>query len=279
MSNLTIRTGGTAHPEDSVLQSITDLIVSQGVKDLSTTAHLKVVQRGAGANMSVDAGIGRGFILESPGNAYPIRSTTADNIVVTANSSGNPRIDAVVAYIDLSASPDATVTNVYKRVVVAGTPAASPVIPDDTAIGTAIGASNPYMILASVSVANGASSITNAEITDMRTVFKTTNSGASVADSDGATITMDRSLGLIHRVTLGGNRTIAFTGFDIDQAMNIVLKQDGTGSRTVTWPSGIIWFPSGAPVLTTTINQYDSFLIVKKSATAYEGYIIGQAGA
>ena len=42
----------------------------------------------------------------------------------------------------------------------------------------------------------------------------------------------------------------------------LTLVQDGTGSRTYTWPSNIVWPSKGsAPTLTTTANARDYFSI------------------
>jgi hypothetical protein len=73
-----------------------------------------------------------------------------------------------VLYIDLGASPNTDISNVAKAIAVQGTPAASPVAPLDAAIQTAIGASNPFIRLADVAVANGAVSIVTANILDQR---------------------------------------------------------------------------------------------------------------
>jgi hypothetical protein len=127
-------------------------------------------------------------------------SDTVENLTIGANNSGNPRIDAVVAYVDLSASPNSDASNVLKFTVVAGTPASSPVVPSDSEIQAAIGAGNPFIRLAEVLVNNGASIILNSNITDKRispTIFlpeviiggsskvdniqeKTTNSGVNI---------------------------------------------------------------------------------------------------
>ncbi|MCG3176880.1 MAG: hypothetical protein MOGMAGMI_01844 [Candidatus Omnitrophica bacterium] len=95
--------------------------------------------------------------------------TGADgSATITANSSGNSRIDAVVLYIDRAASPNAACSNVAKLIVIAGTPAASPVAPTNAEIASSIGASNPYLRLADVTVASGATSISDANIKDRR---------------------------------------------------------------------------------------------------------------
>jgi hypothetical protein len=91
---------------------------------------------------------------------------------------------------------------------------------------------------------------------------------AFVALTDGATITIDWSAGNQFRVTLGGNRTIAFVNLQTGQLIRVRLQQDATGSRTVTWPAGISWAGGAAPTLTTTANKADWIgLICTDSAT------------
>lgn len=168
MTLYTLRSGGTAHPETSVLQELTELIQASGVTSLGGDNHFKVSEKGSGANMSVDIAAGKAFVRKSTSNTYPIRSTATVNVLIGANSSGNPRIDAIVLYNDLAASPNSDASNVATIVAVAGTPGASPSAPSDSDIATSIGSSNPFIRLANVAVANGASSIVNANITDTR---------------------------------------------------------------------------------------------------------------
>lgn len=101
----------------------------------------------------------------------------------------------------------------------------------------------------------------------------------SATETDGATITIDWSLiasGKVRNVTLGGNRTIAFSNTTTDQWLIINLIQDGAGSRTVTWPSGIKWPDALAPVLSTAAAAIDTFLIHCAGAgSSYRGYFAG----
>lgn len=102
--------------------------------------------------------------------------TSAGESVTIATAAASPRIDYVVAYVDKSVvgSPLSgnvnNKNNVLKFAAVAGTPAGSPVVPTVSQIQTAIGASNPYIILAQIAVAASVSQITNANITDRRTM-------------------------------------------------------------------------------------------------------------
>ena len=66
--------------------------------------------------------------------------------------------------------------------------------------------------------------------------------------------------GLTQKVTLGGNRTITFSNPVSGNKYLIHLKQDGTGSRTITWPT-IKWQGGTAPTLTPTANKSDLIFI------------------
>ena len=99
---------------------------------------------------------------------------------------------------------------------------------------------------------------------------------AITADGDASTITFNLALTNWHTVTLGGNRTLAVSGGVTGQQFTIVLVQDGSGSRTVTWFSGIKWAGGSPPTLTTTINKADIFTFKQTGAGAYYGMIAGQ---
>ena len=94
--------------------------------------------------------------------------------------------------------------------------------------------------------------------------------------TDGTTITFNLNNGSIQTVTLGGNRTLALSN-DVDgRSFLIILKQDATGSRTVTWWSNILWAYSVTPVLTTTASKYDVFMFIRIGSN-YLGFIIDQS--
>lgn len=94
--------------------------------------------------------------------------------------------------------------------------------------------------------------------------------------SDGSTVTFDLANGRNQIVTLGGNRTLALSNVTTGWTFVLNLKQDGTGSRTVTWFSGISWASGSAPTLTTTINKTDTFGFICTGTNTYMGYVIGQ---
>lgn len=105
-------------------------------------------------------------------------SPAGETVTIATASSSNPRIDAVVAYVDLSVTASSgtpnNTNNMLKLVSVAGTPAGSPVAPTGAAIQSAIGGSNPYILLAQVLVGTSVTQINNGNITDKRNFMRTT---------------------------------------------------------------------------------------------------------
>lgn len=75
--------------------------------------------------------------------------------------------------------------------------------------------------------------------------------------NSGASATIDYTTGNKQKITLTDNATLSFTA--PGGACNLILKlvQDGTGSRTVTWPAAVIWPGGSAPTLTTTAGATD----------------------
>ena len=79
--------------------------------------------------------------------------------------------------------------------------------------------------------------------------------------TDQATITWDASTQDVCKVTLGGNRTLAApTNNTTGQFISILVIQDGTGSRTLTWNAVFEFASDTAPTLTTTASKGDVFV-------------------
>ncbi|WP_437770604.1 hypothetical protein [Arthrobacter sp. KNU40] len=122
----------------------------------------------------------------SGGNASAhIASLIADftSTLATADAS-NPRIDAIVLYVDTSVSlPSGTPTaanldglGVFKVKYVSGTPNASPTAPSIAAIQTAIGSTSyPYTIISNWRVNAGVTALSQDKCTDTRVFAAPTN--------------------------------------------------------------------------------------------------------
>lgn len=92
--------------------------------------------------------------------------------------------------------------------------------------------------------------------------------------TDGASISVDVSLGTVCSVTLGGNRTLSnptnTTGI-LSFAIHII--QDGTGSRTLAYGSNYKWAGGSAPTLSTAAGAIDTITFVRRGSL-WEGAIL-----
>ena len=79
--------------------------------------------------------------------------------------------------------------------------------------------------------------------------------------TDASTVTWNALTQSVAKVTLGGNRTIGLASGGISGAfISILVIQDGTGSRTVTWNAAYEFTGNVAPTLTTTADLGDLFV-------------------
>ncbi|WP_139319474.1 hypothetical protein [Gordonia sp. CNJ-863] len=146
---------------------------------------LKIAQRAAGANISVDVAAGDA-LLELPSKHYSFWAwtDTVTNVPMNAASFTNPRYDSVVAWVDTSVVTTTTPNSPgsFKFKVIAGTAAGSPVAVSDATIQSALGASIAWIRLADVLRPTGVDNVTNANIVDRRSALtsKTPLAPASV---------------------------------------------------------------------------------------------------
>lgn len=290
----TMRSGsGTQHPQE-VVNFFNSFLISQGGVENIQNTDFKVVQK-TSPEMKVDVSMGRAILPTSDRKmAYPVRLYSADyEVTIASNGTGNPRKDAIVLYIDTSVSPNPDIDNVAKLVRVAGTPNASPVAPTDEEIQSAVGASNPFIRLANVTVASGETEITTAEIEDTRENAVISLNEPEIKSStqqyttltDGATITLDPRKGSKFQVTLGGNRAIVLAtapngGNWAGKRFVLRVVQDGTGNRSISsWFSGytVKWADGVAITLTSTASKADKIgFEVLNDGTTIEATIISQ---
>ena len=120
------------------------------------------------------------------------------------------------------------------------------------------------------------SSAVNTNFTNLKTEVDDLRAEKTLSTaSDAATVTFNLETSHVFTVTLGGNRTLALSNATVGEAFVILLKQDGTGGRTVTWFSGISWASGVTPVLTTTASKTDIFGFICTAAGIYAGCIVG----
>jgi len=83
---------------------------------------------------------------------------------------------------------------------------------------------------------------------------------AEVALTDAATITWNAATQPVAKVTLGASRTMGLPANPVSgQFISLLIIQDGTGSRTITWNAAYEFAADTAPTLTATANLGDLF--------------------
>lgn len=100
-----------------------------------------------------------------------------------------------------------------------------------------------------------------------------------VDDGNSSTAdTIDWTTGNFHKSTLTGNCTYTFTAPTGPTTLVLKVVQDGTGSRTVTWPGTVKWAFGTAPTLTTTASATD-IISFYWDGTNYHGILAVPASA
>lgn len=140
-----------------------------------------------------------------------IPSGSPETATIPTADGSNPRIDRIVLYVDRSEDTQQVTPNnpgIAKIAVVAGTPGAVPVRPNDAAVNSAV-SNNPWINLADVAVGTGVTQITNANITDTRSMASaitnnlTVPSGGTVSLPPGSLETADYGDGSVTPSKLG----------------------------------------------------------------------------
>jgi len=101
--------------------------------------------------------------------------------------------------------------------------------------------------------------------------FTKTQSFDATTLVDGASISWDASANQVTSVTLAGNRTLAAPTNLVDGAVYLLMViQDGTGSRTLSY-NAVFKFTGGtAPTLTTTAAAKDILVFYSDGTNMYE---------
>jgi len=240
----------------------------------------RVLQRQAGANMSVDIGAtgvglmqayvrgdtrgGQGiYTVDNIDRAAPTADTYVAqlNDVVTSNASGNPRLDQVI--LEIADQQHAGASNLAQTRVVAGTPTAGATL-DNRSGAAALPAS--AIRLADILVANGAVSIVTADIRDRRQYPL-----MSVTPSLGATNLIDMVAMVTHPSMMTQQLNIFHALMDLYQVAALVYLPRRIASATrIRWK-----YTQGATAMAGNyvIGIYDASgrLIVDTGSVAFAG--------
>jgi hypothetical protein len=82
----------------------------------------------------------------------------------------------------------------------------------------------------------------------------------TVTANTSTAYTIDLANGTVQILTLTGNCTFTFPTATAGKSFILLLKQDGTGSRTATWPAAVKWPGGTAPTITSTASKADKYV-------------------
>lgn len=197
---LSFRDGGKTD-EEGISRYVSKLFGGEVITGLQVTQQSPV---------ALGVAVSAGDVMVPSGNDYPYIGWNDASLNITINTAdgSNPRYDLIVAYVDLSVVDSTNPNNpgAFEITNVTGTPAGSPVEPNNAAIEAVIGGGNPYVILARVTVGTGVTSITNSNIQDRRTMAYT--NVLSQESGNGGYLDLDNAPSA---VTAYGNRSYQLT--------------------------------------------------------------------
>lgn len=116
-------------------------------------------------------------------------------------------------------------------------------------------------------------------------LLRTTGGAGAVTTiaSSGAATTLMVGGANTFDVTLTANCTISLTGAAAsgsESSILVILRQDGSGNRTVTWPGSVVWASGSAPTLSTTGGTADFILLeTVNGGTTWYGFPTGGGGS
>jgi hypothetical protein len=98
----------------------------------------------------------------------------------------------------------------------------------------------------------------------------------TVTANTSTAYTIDLANGSVQILTLTGNCTFTFPTATAGRGFTLLLKQDGTGSRTVTWPAAVKWPGGTAPTVTATASKMDKYVFVADNSSNWIASSAGQ---
>ena len=233
-----------------------------------------------------------GFIADANGNEMIVFQTTssAENALeITNGATGGAVVIGAFSGGGEDANIDITITP-------KGTGEVN-IAQDDLNYGgtavTASGAELNYVDVTTLGTSQASKAVTadaNGDVTISEELTAKSYNETHATLTSASTVNIDFELGNVFNITAGHNITFTFgnsggvTNAAVPPAtlaygFTLKVTQDGTGSRTLTWPSTVRWAGGSAPDLTGTANSVDVFTFLTDGTgglgATYYGFLAG----
>jgi hypothetical protein len=144
-----------------------------------------------------------------------------------------------------------------------------------TSVGLNVG-SGKTLTMAGTLTATGTVTLTSATVAFGLITGKRAALTEYDAGNSGASIEIDWADGQNQKLTLTAAATLTFANPAAGMTAKLKLIQDGTGSRTVTWPT-IKWVGGAAPTLSTAAGAIDIVSLYYDGSAYYGSALTGFA--
>lgn len=268
----------TGASDADLYQLANDFVVQGGVADLEGGDSL--VSELDSPDLGVKVAKGTMYVPNSTWEQnsfepkyYQVVADAEEELEISSNSSGDTRIDLIAQQIDKITTPNDDASNVSPLVVIEGTPGeGAPDLPDD------------HLLLATVTVEDGATEILNVDIEDNRTQVyletKDINEGFEEV-ADGTIITFDLATRKRKFFVnpIAGNRTIVIANAKEGNTIYVKFTNDGTSRRPI-WPANITWYGiEDDPNMDDHVEANKSaafiFVCTDEDTPAFDGFFLG----
>ncbi len=276
MSIYTLRTGVSNHPEKTVLAHLTDMVRSGGVLSLNDNDFAVAQSNPPGLQVLIQPG--RAYLKAASSNAYPVIADSSQTLSLSENSTSNPRLDTIILYADLThlPDPDQEGKDIVRLLVIPGVPASTPTPATPSEIAAIIGVTAPFLTLANILVAPGATAILDQAITDIRrrAYLKTPRSLVNLSALD--TFAPNGLLSDHYQITATANLTLALPeNLEPGDWLAFTFVQDSElGNHQLTFDPAYQLMssdlaPNNLPAKATTY-------MIERSDTNYRLYLAGR---